>query len=388
MTSKSNVAISVESNHKIVPLGIITSKEAFNKFYAVFSDASWDNKVISASSFLSLPISTCMTDPSLKLLKETEGMILGHDTLQDFVCSDPAHFGLGMKWEDWNSLVTAMIKKLEFGINSSSPHDVLLQIEDVAARLGREPVSKFEFNLAKDKILQEQVSTMQKEHSGVVTEMRGKVSDLMLKLEGERREKLTAIERLDSALEEIKVLSDVNQKVDLREYVERSLYDKIVDEMGELKLHHETLLESYLVKISKLSITSETHKSQIKKLQALIERRNEEIASLSVTGGNEFTIDRDQEKEIEQLKRQVIGLLKKNIHKQKVINKQKIISSKKTQINNALRERQGLSSAQKQSNKVSKPKVKKQSFLSSKVGLSLICSVLSTSFLVTLYTIF
>ena len=339
MSKEANLAIDVTKSNKIVSISIVALKDDFNKFYASFLSASWDNQILYVANYLSLPLSNCIRESGLTLLEDSKGASLGHKSIYDFVVAAPEDMGLGMDWKDWSYQAKAMIKKLEFGINASSAKDVFLQIDDVKGRLGRDPVSKFEFNLAKDQIIKEQVLKMQREHSDTVTSMNSKLSSLMTQLEGERKEKLNAIERLECALNE---LSDLKSKsdIDLKDYIEISIYNKIVEEMDELSANHESLLQGYLDKISKLTITNKEHISKIEQLKGIIRRRNDEIEQMSL---GSVTYDEHaiiaNEREIVELKEKIVALLKKNIHKQKVINRQFEISNKKSQISALLNER-------------------------------------------------
>jgi hypothetical protein len=339
MSNEANLAIDVTKSNKIVPISIVALKEDFNKFYASFLSASWDNQVLYVANYLSLPLSNCITESGLTLLEDSKGASLGHKSIYDFVASAPEDMGLGLDWNDWSYQAKAMIKKLEFGINAVSAKDVFLQIGDVKSRLGREPVSKFEFNLAKDQIIKEQLLKIQREHSDTVTSMNSKLSSLMTQLEDERKEKLNAIERLEGALSELSSLKSKSD-VDLKDYIEVSIYNKIVEEMDELSSNHESLLQGYLDKISKLTITNKEHISKIEQLKGIIRRRNDEIEQMSL---GSVTYDEQakiaHENEVMELKEKIVALLKKNIHKQKVINKQFEISNKKSQISALLKER-------------------------------------------------
>ena len=391
MSTKENLAINFGRQGQIVPLSIVTSKEDFNKFYSNFIEASWDNQVLAVANFLSLPVSTCLTDKRLLLIDNTNGKKLGHDSLFGFITSDRTHMGIGMKWEEWVLHVNAMTQKLEFGINSKSPKDVLLQIDDVTKALGRPPVSKFEFNLAKDQIIHEQVNKMQSEYQTTVSNMNGKVSSLMRQLEGERRDKLEAIEKLESALSEINKLASKEEQVDLKNYVEVSIYNKIVDELSELKSKHEDVIHSYLSKLSKLTLLNEEQVEKINLLQRLIQRRNEEISAISSgqrTGTNEHAEIEAYAKEINRLKTQVIDLLKKNIYKQNVINKQKVISAKKSQINAILREKNNKKGTIEKNKAVETNRPKHHNKEVSTLSLLSLGLIASGAFLTSLYLFF
>lgn len=336
MNTRNNLVLKFPTESQIVHMDSVTAKEKFNKFYASFLSSSWDNKIVSASNFISLPVAECMKNGDLKLLSGTNGLLLGHDTLKSFVTSSDKDYGLGMEWGVWLHNIDAMLKKIQFGINSTSPDDVLLQIEDVTSILGRSPVSKFEFNLAKDQIVREQVEKIQIDHHQVVTEMKGKIASLMHQLDDERSEKLHTIERLESALNELSSIKDAKVTVDLKDYVERSLYESIVSEMDEIKDYHESLFQDYLDKVAKLSSSNKDLLNKISILQSMIQSRNDEIKSLSSLTQENLSVS-SQDNEIALLKKKVVELLKKNIHKQKVINKQKVVSKKKSDINSILR---------------------------------------------------
>jgi hypothetical protein len=390
MSHNSNLAIL--KNNSVIPISIVTTKESFNKFYAIYISASWDNKVLAVANLLSLPVSSCLLDKNLMLIEDTEGKKLGHNDIYSFVTKSKDDFGLGRDWEGWESDVLALIQKLEFGINSNSSEDVLLQVQDVTSKLGRKPVSKFEFNLAKDQIVREQLNTIQSEHKSVVSEMSSRVAKLIDQLEAERKEKFKAIEGLESALAEINVLKNNNQTVNLKNYVESSLYNKIVDEIEALKSEHGEVLQSYLGKISKLSIINNKQLSQIERLNELISLRNNEISLLSDNATSaEYQENTELNDEIKSLKVQVIGLLKSNIYKQKVINKQKIISHQKTQINKLLRNKEAclqnhVARSVKKLNNQKTSKTKISSLLSKTWVVGLIAYLAIASSVIALYT--
>lgn len=388
MNTPDNLATNLISESQIVHLDIVTAKEKFTKFYANFLSSSWDNQVISVTNFLSLPLSECILNKDLMLLENTSGALLGHKNIHSFVTSNRASFGLEMSWDKWSHIVSAMIKKIEFGINSSSPDDVLLQIDDVSSVLGRLPVSKFEFNLAKDQIIREQVASMKEKHKSDISEMQSRVSSLMLQLDDERKEKLNAIERLNAALQEIESIEESSEKQDLQAYVERSLYDAIVDELAQLKEEHEYLFQDYLGKISKLTSDNSELSQKIDLLESLIKTRNEEISALTSSQiARKGSHSDDKYNEIVALKVQIVSLLKKNVHKQKVINKQKIISKKKTDINQLLRiHNERLK--KKQGNNPIKTPAQKAPFWKTNAGFAIIGSLASITFISLLYIAF
>jgi len=309
----------------VIQIGIVAKNNRFNKFKDDYLSSRWDNKVISTANFLNLPVSTCLFDKNLSLIKGTNGEALGYNTVFEFITE-----GLGVVWEEWKSNVEALIFKVEFGINSDSANDVILQLEDVKNHLGRKPVSKFEFNLAKDGILAQQVSEMKSEHNEAISQMKSKITTLVKQIESERKDKFEAIESLDRALNDIKALKE-DSTGELTSHIEASLYNRIVEELSELKEEHELLASHYLERIASLEVTSEEHVSVINELKNLIALRDEQLKNRNSLG---LSI---HQKDIKDLKLKVIDLLKQNIHKTKVIKKQKIVIKKQDEFSDALK---------------------------------------------------
>lgn len=345
MSQHNNLAV---INNSVVPIHILSAKEAFNSFHVNYSNASWDNKVLLVSNFLALPVSSCLLDHNLLLIKGTVGHDLGHVSLGDFITSSFGEKGAGTRWQSWEYNVNALIQKLEFGINAKTAEDVLLQIEDVTSLLGRKPVSKFEFNIAKDQIFKTQIANLKDDHNNVVSKMSDNVALLLTQLEDERKAKLEAIESLESALAEINLLKLSSHGKDLSHYVEKALFEKIVDELDQVRALHDGLTQKYLSKISKLSMSQENQRAQIKKLNDLIEIRNSEIALLSTSSHDNNSNAKIEmlNASIKLLKEDIVELLKSSIYKQKALNKYQIISEEKSKLNQKLRQRNAMLRAQ------------------------------------------
>lgn len=301
--------------------------------YSVIDAADWYSATFYIANLLSLPLGPSLVDQKLSLIENSLPQKLGHRNLGEFITTSRTKNGLGIEWSDWKDNVRAARYKQEFGINSQDRADILAQVEDVKIVIGRLPISSNEFNHGKDIIESKRIADMEVEHKAEIDSMHASVQGLMRQLDSEQKERHQAIERMNEALLQLESMKEKQELKDemhneiMSDYVKRSMYEKIIEQMEAAEVNFEETTQEYLDKILKLEHdrVSLTHS-----LQTIKDKHARLLSKFKAT--ETIAIDGDTKAEIIKLKTRLAEVLKAHITEKKKTQKLHIISNKQQQL--------------------------------------------------------
>lgn len=307
-------------------------KEA-TALYNVIDVADWYSTTFYIANILNIPLGPSLVDQNLSLIKNTLPQRLGHRNLGEFITSPRTKNGLEIIWNEWKDNVKAARYKQEFGINSNDRDDILAQVEDVKIVIGRLPISSNEFNHGKDIIEASRIHEIEKNHKSEIESMHNSVKGLMHQLSAEQKERHQAIERMNDALMQLGELKKKQELKDemhnevMADYVKRSMYEKIIEQMEVAEVGFEESTQEYLDRILQLEQERVSLSHSLKTIKDKHARLLEKLSNQEALTDNNATKD-----EIVKLKIRLAELLKAHITEKKKNQKLHIISNKQQKL--------------------------------------------------------
>lgn len=320
------------NQNKVKSINDARNKKETVALYSVIDAADWYSTTFYIANILNLPLGPSLIDPNLSLIEGSLPEKLGHRNISEFITSARDEGGLGMNWDNWKRNVKAARFKQEFGINSQDIEDIIAQVDDVKLVIGRLPISSNEFNHGKSLIEKERLSQIKEEHKVELTSMKESVSGLMKQLDTEQSERHQAIEKMNDALNQIEALKSQQQLKDhsqnelMQDYVKRSMYESIIEQMNSTEIDFESTTQEYLDRILNLEQdkVALTHQLRIIK--------DQHARAVAKMNNSDYFIDESARNEVLNLKRRLASVLKDHVQERKKSQKLHIISTKQKRI--------------------------------------------------------
>lgn len=177
METKSNAVVSL-TDHKINS----RAKIELDGVRRSLSMLPWDLEVQQVLTFAGLPVSEIILSESVALQSNSEASQLGHQTLNDLVTKSEQEDGLGLDWDEFSKKMSALVGKQKYSINERDYREINALIHDATVIIGRKPSDVGEFHGAKQKALEDKVTTMEREFKTRSQDIQEKNTELMRSL--------------------------------------------------------------------------------------------------------------------------------------------------------------------------------------------------------------
>jgi chromosome segregation ATPase len=280
---------------------------AYTELSKILTFVNWNLQVQTILEAAGIPHGSEMAeDPGAPIPAGTKAHSFGHQTLGSFIKSGAENQGLNRDWAEWASLAKASRFKQTFNIYSDTPKEIIAQVEDVSATLGRMPYSAVEYHQQKDLILQHQRRDSDRRSKMQSDEMNEKITDLMTRVNKEKSHSEDLTKRA----------ADTQLKLDA---ARREMEEKLT----EARLNHDRDLERKLT-AQKAEIESAFHQElgeMRKQADMRIRESQERLQEMTEHYAKNFVSKSDHEIVSEQLTRareenfQLIGSLKETSSK-------------------------------------------------------------------------
>jgi hypothetical protein len=142
----------------------------------------WDLQTQQVLSFAGMVISEALLADTIPMASSGNAAQLGHASLKDLVTRPENEEGLGLEWADFSAKMSALISRQKYAIQERDFKEINALVDDATLILGHKPVDVGEFHSAKQRALQDQVSTMQREFQIRTQDIQEKNSGLVRSL--------------------------------------------------------------------------------------------------------------------------------------------------------------------------------------------------------------
>lgn len=205
---------------------------------------SWDLQVQQVLVFAGLPVSENLLLESVPLSGSSNATQLGHATLKDLVTASRENHGLALDWDDFQNKVTALVNRQKYAIQERDFSEINALVDDASTILGRKPVDVAEFHSAKQKALEDQVASIQRESQMRTAALQEKNTDLVRSLTDTKSEVAKLHDQNKSLMQESadRIASMTREMAVNQEIFERKAQDTIKQEALRLKAEHEAIL--------------------------------------------------------------------------------------------------------------------------------------------------
>lgn len=159
----------------------------------------WDLQTQQVLSFAGLVISESLLAETIPMAPNGNAAQLGHASLKDLVTKPEAEEGLGLEWADFSAKMGALVNRQKYAIQERDFKEINALVDDATTILGHKPVDVGEFHSAKQRALQDQVTTMQREFQIRTQDIQEKNSSLVRSLT-EAQTEITGLHQANTAM--------------------------------------------------------------------------------------------------------------------------------------------------------------------------------------------
>ncbi|WOF82213.1 hypothetical protein P5704_025840 (plasmid) [Pseudomonas sp. FeN3W] len=232
MDTQSNSVVSLTS-HKINS----QAKIELDGVRRSLSMLSWDLQTQQVLSFAGLPVSESVLAEDVSIAMSSNAAQVGHTTLKELVSRGESEFGLGLEWKDFSTKLLALVNRQKYSIQERDYKEINALVEDATFILGRKPVDVAEFHGAKQRALQDQVASVQREAQMRTQDLQDKNTGLMRSLTDAQAEIAGLHDQNKQLMTESaeRIASMTREMAMNQEIFERKASERVRDEANRLK---------------------------------------------------------------------------------------------------------------------------------------------------------
>src|SRR5690606_22624500 len=145
-----------------------------NSIIRSLSILSWDLQVQQVITFADLAVNDSLLNETVALNPSSKPHELGHENLREFVTRSQEENGLGLKWDDFYPKMSSLVYRNHYAMHQRDHQEINALVEDATKILGHRPIDVAEYHAAKERALQLQIQTLQRDMGNRISDLQDK----------------------------------------------------------------------------------------------------------------------------------------------------------------------------------------------------------------------